>query len=258
MSRVQKFGDVHVVMGQEAQEEAFARLFDVRRTVQREWPGLDWGGCWPLHAQKDCQKMLRERWTEELPRDRIESNRKQRDSWYHVWCYHQFGGEGWVKIFFAFGVVDADAVEIYNDEWAKILRSKGFEPNRGHHPNPRLSDRGRAAAKGEPLPDVVGPRTHRSEHKMKKNLAWQTSKEIGAYRQALAGKGRGKADAPAASRGKGKGDKSKGRGWVVRGELGRDGKWWLRDRSYNMRELEALREDRAYSHFLLHFIIMIS
>ena len=38
-----------------------------------------------------------------------------------MWCYETFGGEGWVNIFFAFGVVDADAVEIYNDELRDLL-----------------------------------------------------------------------------------------------------------------------------------------
>ena len=109
LSRVQKFGDVHVVMGEEAQEEAFARLFNIRRMVQRQ-RSLDWKGLWPMNAQKDCQRMLRERWqaSDELPRDRFgRSNRKQRDSWYHMWCYQQSGGEGWTKVFFAFGRVDA-------------------------------------------------------------------------------------------------------------------------------------------------------
>ena len=255
MSRVQKFGDVHVVMGREAQEEVFARLFTVRRRVQR-MRDLTWGGCWPLRAQKECQKMLRERWTAELPRARREANRKQKDSWYHVWCYQQFGGEGWVKIFFAFGVVDADAVEIYNVEFAEILRSKGFEPSRDRHPHPRLSARGRAARSGAPLPDVVGPRTHRSDYKQKKDLVWQTGREIAAFCQAMAGKGQGKVAAPAASRGKGKGGKRKAGGWVPGGELTRDGKWMLRGQPYTMRELKALHEDRAYSHCLLHLMII--
>ena len=129
MGRVQKTGDIHVVVGETAQRENMRRLVDVRFAVGRA-KGLPWEGCWPLHAQLACQKMLRQRWLEELPQDKLGSNRKNKDSWYHVWCYQRFGGEGWVKIFFAFGVVDAHAVEIYNDEWAKLLRSKGFEPTR--------------------------------------------------------------------------------------------------------------------------------
>ena len=258
MSRVKKFGDVHVVMGEEAQEEAFARLFNVRREVQRQ-KGFDWGGFWPLDAQKDCQKMLRERWqaSDELPRDRVDrANRKQTDSWYHVWCYQQFGGEGWVKIFFAFGVVDADAVKIYNEEWAKILRSKGYEPTSGPHPNPRLSVRGRAKARGEPLPDIAGPKTHKSEHKKCQDLLRKTGTEIVAYRQAQAGKGRGTAGAPAASRGQGKG---KGKSWgVPSGQLESDGKWKVWGRSHTMLDLETMQQDRAHSHFILNLIVTTS
>ena len=186
-------------------------------------------------------------------------NRKRKDSWYHTWTYQQFGGDGWAKIFFAFGVVDVDAVTIYNEEWAKIVRSKGFEPSRDPHPNPRLSDRGRAERLGEPLPDVVGPKTHRSERKRIQGLLKGTEQEIAAYRRAQGGRGRGTARAPAASRGCGKGGKCKGKSWEVpTGHLQSDGRWRAWGQSFTMSELHERRQDRAYSHFMLNVIIRTS
>ena len=154
---------------------------------------------------------------------------------------------------FATGLVDADAVVIYNEEWAKILRSKGHEPSAEPHPNPRLSERSRAARQGAPLPDVKGTRTHKSDFKLAKSRVWHTAQEIAAYRQALKGKGGGKAAAPAASRGKGKGGKRGGRatGWLTW-----NGMWRYRGRDHTMRDLQDLREDCAHSHFLLRLIVI--
>ena len=60
-----------------------------------------------------------------LNEERAGSNRRTKDSWYNNWCYQTYGGQGWVKVFFAFGSVDERMVQIFNEEWAeKKLQEK--------------------------------------------------------------------------------------------------------------------------------------
>ena len=163
LPRVEKQGDISRV-SQAVQRAHFQRLYDIRRLVQQQRK-LDWVEFWTMDAQKECQTALRKEHDDNLSDERAGANRKAKDSWYNTWCYQTYGGQGWVKVFFAFGSVDERMVQIFNEEWAEKIQSLGYEPQFEPR-NPRISARNLAIAAGEKVPEVpLGPATHKSDRK---------------------------------------------------------------------------------------------
>jgi len=241
LNRVRKRGAISYV-SEEVGREAFMRLYEIRRKVQ-EKRGLDWAEFFNMDAQRECQTALRDQHDKNLPRERADCNRKAKDSWYHVWCYHQYGGQGWVKVFFAFGMTDARMVEIFNEEWKLKLRSFGVEPSEQPCPNPRLSARSLAALANEELPPVAGPRTHRSERKLIQADCKQIRAEIKAFQNALAESQSNKGYGGKVYGGKGVGKSKGGKGKFAQGVLHRSGSWLWRGTRWTMEELQDHLKD---------------
>jgi len=197
-----------------------------------------------MDAQLECQAALREQHDKNLPRERADRNRKAKDSWYHVWCYHQYGGQGWVKVFFALGMTNARMVEIFNEEWKLKLQSFGLEPSEQPCPNPRLSRRNVARLANEELPLVVGPQTHKSDRKVIQADCKQIRLEINAFQAALAESQSNKGYyGGKVYGGKGVGKSKGGKGKSAQGNIQRNGYWfWLGNR-WTMEELRDHLKD---------------
>ncbi len=92
--------------------------------------------------------------------------------------FHVYGGQDWANLLLALGGdgINADLIKCYNDEIDR--RTPGGAHGKEAYVGPRLSQRGLAAAQGQPLPPVRGVQHKVSDGKVARKQARLADKHL--------------------------------------------------------------------------------
>ena len=123
---IQKLGD-HFCSTKEMAYEQFEVLYECRNQIREKY-GLDWNSWWPYNVQTQCHDLLKAHFktTHDQAWLKWKSSR-QIGSAYNTFCWQLYGGIQWVRMFFAFGIVDYQMVVIYDKLWTKqVLEKSGM------------------------------------------------------------------------------------------------------------------------------------
>jgi len=102
-----------------------------------------------------------------------------------TFCFEQWGGEPWLKIFLALGDVSKEVVGIANEVLAEIvLEQRGAPPSETPVAGPRLAPRAAAASRGEPVPEVRGITHAKRDPKLLREKAKRLDKRMEKWTKA--------------------------------------------------------------------------
>jgi len=200
-SLVDRSGDLFT-KSQRVQHNNVQALILVRDAAIKKC-NLAWEDILPLAEQKRCQDQLKKdwlsrperkgQWEAAMKRHGGASSKASRDmtSNYRTFCFEQWGGEPWLKIFLALGDVSKEVVGIVNEILTEIIQQhRGALPSLTPVTGPRLAPRAAAASRGEPVPEVRGITHARCDPEMLREKAKWLDKRMAKWTEAwMAGRG---------------------------------------------------------------------